>query len=529
VLFEELNQNLVDLTQAATWASHYTKRAISATNISYLIQYGRIQRVGINGRSYIDKTELQEYYDSIDLESQWKQQLGDDVNWQLSFVEFREKERTKHVHRLHPYKGKFIPQLVEYFLDEHTDDFKREVYFAPGDIVLDPFCGSGTTLVQANELGVHAIGIDVSAFNCVIANTKTSRYDLNELSSVLMELTTQLEHFQHHENNESNRAFEDDLSASLAAFNAKYFARCTAEDSTRKTSEFISAKETEFLTIFTDLKARYKIQIEPHNPRGFLDEWLLPPVRSEVEFLRERLKKFKNHALWNILTVILSRAVRSSRATSHADLGTLKTPVRAPYYCRKHNKICKPPLTILNWWKRYAIDTVQRLEAFDKLRTDSYQVCLHGDSRNLSLGDQLPLSNVEFAKLVDQKQIRGIFSSPPYVGVIDYHEQHAYAYELFDIERSDQAEIGPLMQGQGKHAREMYTLGIANVLRHNKQFLKTGYDVFLVANDKYNLYAQIAELAQMQIVNTFKRPVLNRVEKDRSRAYSETIFHLKEL
>ncbi|MGE0087128.1 MAG: DNA methyltransferase [Desulfococcaceae bacterium] len=40
------------------------------------------------------------------------------------------------------------------------DDFKKDVYFKPGDIVLDPFCGSGTTLVQANEMGMHAIGID---------------------------------------------------------------------------------------------------------------------------------------------------------------------------------------------------------------------------------------------------------------------------------------------------------------------------------------------------------------------------------
>ena len=49
-----------------------------------------------------------------------------------------------------------------------------------------------------------------------------------------------------------------------------------------------------------------------------------------------------------------------------------------------------------------------------------------------------------------------------------------------------------------------------------------------MANDKYKLYPDIAKLAGMEIVNRFKRPVLCRVEKDRSQAYSETIFHMKE-
>src|SRR5438094_786976 len=63
-----------------------------------------------------------------------------DLSW--SERELPERERTRHVHRLHPYLGKFIPQLVEAVLSR---------YFAPGQHVLDPFAGSGTTLVQAND------------------------------------------------------------------------------------------------------------------------------------------------------------------------------------------------------------------------------------------------------------------------------------------------------------------------------------------------------------------------------------------
>ena len=69
-----------------------------------------------------------------------------DLSW--SERELPERERTKHVHRLHPYLGKFIPQLVEALLERHVPG---------GGRVLDPFAGSGTTLVQALECGLRRV------------------------------------------------------------------------------------------------------------------------------------------------------------------------------------------------------------------------------------------------------------------------------------------------------------------------------------------------------------------------------------
>jgi len=40
--------------------------------------------------------------------------------------------------------------------------------------VLDPVMGSGTTLVQGNEMGMHTVGIDISPFNCLIARVKVA-------------------------------------------------------------------------------------------------------------------------------------------------------------------------------------------------------------------------------------------------------------------------------------------------------------------------------------------------------------------
>lgn len=156
---KETTLELLTIKQASDWASKHIKKKVTPSNISYLIQYGRIKKIGSNGDTFIVKEDLVRYYDSYlrKREIEWKEKLGEDLNWGLSFDYLKEADTTKHVHRLHPYKGKFIPQLVQYFLDSHTDDFKKEVHFKKGDVILDPFCGSGTTLVQANELGMSLL------------------------------------------------------------------------------------------------------------------------------------------------------------------------------------------------------------------------------------------------------------------------------------------------------------------------------------------------------------------------------------
>ncbi len=87
-------------------------------------------------------------------------------------------------------------------------------------------------------------------------------------------------------------------------------------------------------------------------------------------------------------------------------------------------------------------------------------------------------------------------------------------------------EIGPLFKGQGLEARQSYVQGISEVLRNCIKYLAYDFDIFLVANDKYNLYPEIAKSSGLKIVNQFKRPVLNRTERDKG-AYSEIIFHMK--
>ncbi len=109
--------DLLSIKEASEWATHYLKKNVTVSNISYLIQYGRIKKIDESGMTQVSKQELAAYYKSYNgnREVSWKNQLGEDLNWALSFDQYKEADTTKHVHRLHPYKGKFIPQLVECF------------------------------------------------------------------------------------------------------------------------------------------------------------------------------------------------------------------------------------------------------------------------------------------------------------------------------------------------------------------------------------------------------------------------------
>lgn len=592
------------LKEACKWASDYLGRQVTFNNLSYLIQYAKIHaydqegnlKKGINGDTRISLHELKQYYDRSRKEKRWKEILGEDVNWNLSFDNFREAERTKHVHRLHPYKGKFIPQLVEYFLNGHTNDFKKAVFFREGDVILDPFVGSGTTLVQCLELGLHSIGIDISKFNCMISEVKVRKYEMDKLDMALRRVARITEAFSKDRFWYENENGLDEL---LASFNQKYYPipefkfllgnirefegkleeeigelskrnvanrQMIVEEVLHRNKEQIISLEKKIADFanrnsvplqfrvsldnienlgneFADKYAKIvlhelgeitprqkqtKLDVasaEPFTNSRFLSRWFTERQRAEMQYYLEQIIHEDDPRIRDVMKIILSRTVRSCRATKHIDLATLIKPQSEPYYCRKHFTICRPVTTIIRHLKRYTEDTIKRLKEFDNLRKDVFCEVINDDSRNVNILEFIAKKNENFSRLLMERKIDGIFTSPPYVGQIDYHEQHAYAYELFSIERKDELEIGKQSNGTGKSAQSDYVAGISAVLLNVKKFLKKDAHILIVANDSKDLYPTIAKASGLKIVDVFRRPVLNRTERDKQ-PYSESIFHM---
>ena len=266
--------------------------------------------------------------------------------------------RTKHVHRLHPYHGKFIPQLVEVLLDR---------YFPAGGHVLDPFAGSGTTLVQALESGLEATGAELAAFNCLLMRVKTARYDLDALGAELRDA-------------------------------------CARVDSL-----LVQAARRE--------PVRARLVRAACRRRAVR----VPRPRSASTSTRD------------VLRVILSRAARSARRAAHFDLEAPGAPQTGEYWCHKHRRICRPVESAVGFLRRYTLDTLARIEAFAELRDDGREASvLHGDA-----------CTVEYAGAFD-----GVITSPPYPGLIDYHEQHRYAYELLGLDDRRELELGAADAGR---------------------------------------------------------------------------------
>jgi len=130
----------------------------------------------------------------------WQEKNIQTFGIDLSFAEVPESERTKHVHRLHPYLGKFIPQLVEVFLKK---------YFQPGQMILDPFVGSGTTLIEANLLNMPSVGVELSEFSYLIAKVKTQKYNVELVEKEILDILNKTKEFSRKIQKNQRSLFED--------------------------------------------------------------------------------------------------------------------------------------------------------------------------------------------------------------------------------------------------------------------------------------------------------------------------------
>ena len=306
--------------------------------------------------------------------------------------------------------------------------------------MLDPFAGSGTTLVQALESGHDAVGVDVAAFNCLLMRVKTTRYDLFRLERELRDALARLG---------QSRAARAGTSAS----GMRRAPRPSSSTSARVVEEY-------------------------------------------------------EHA--DVLRVVLARAARSARLTTHFDLDFPRVPQREPYWCHKHRRDVPPVQEADKFLSRYLLDTLDRIKAFQ-------QACEPAAERARS-------STETRGRWLSTAGSTAIVTSPPYPGLIDYHEQHRYAYELLDLDDRRDRELGAAPHAERAGGASTSTsCGIAAVLRRCAEALAPAAPVLVVVNDRRDLYPDDPRASGLQLVDRLERHV-NRRTGRRAGEYFESVL-----
>lgn len=115
--------------------------------------------------------EIMSIFNNLPLEQEW------------AFAEATRADTSYATHGYHRYPAKFIPQLAKKLISSYT----RE-----GNIVCDPFMGSGTTLVEAILLKRMAIGVDINPVAWLITKAKTTPVEPTRLEAESKKLLSEL-------------------------------------------------------------------------------------------------------------------------------------------------------------------------------------------------------------------------------------------------------------------------------------------------------------------------------------------------
>lgn len=174
------------------------------------------------------------------------------------------------IHDIHPYHAKFYPGIPQYFIEKYT---------TPSSVVLDPFCGSGTTLVECNLAGLKSIGIDINFLSSKISYCKIQQYEMDKL--------------MHYSNYVLNY---DDLKDIAFKDKDSWFTAANYIDLCKFYNAIISINDIKYRTLFE--VSLSSVLNKVCNKRdtwnlGYLSDNILPNKESKLSLRKEFEKKIK--------------------------------------------------------------------------------------------------------------------------------------------------------------------------------------------------------------------------------------------
>jgi len=246
---------------------------------------------------------------------------------------FHSKDGGHLRHAFHAFAAKFPPQLPAWFIHGLTD---------PGDVVFDPFLGSGTTVLEAMRLNRRAVGIDIDPLAVLISRAKTFHLDPEQVSSMGRTVIER---------------------AAVAQVNPSMLNR-------RVQSRFVDNKD-----------------------REFVEYWFRPDTILELEALMEEIETLQEPDYRQFFLMVFSSIIvtKSGGVSMARDLA----------HSRPHKVADKAPKSAIDSFAKRLAKLRPALEPIDGAYDPSIE---QGDVRRLSLGDNsvdLIVTSPPYANAID--------------------------------------------------------------------------------------------------------------------------------
>lgn len=209
--------------------------------------------------------------------------------------DFAKADTSYLTHGLHDYPARMIPQIARRLIEDYSQK---------GDFLLDPFCGSGTTLVEARLTGRNALGSDINPFAILLSKVKSTPIDI--------------------------------------------------ERSKFDTEKFLKRVESDYL----DKKKAEELPAPPADMYPNLLHWFKEDVSRDLEFLYEYVKNVKDADIQDLLKVVLSDTVFKSSNIDHRSSRFIR--ILPPDKLRSFRP------DVFGHFRKKLIDSISRIDSFTK-------------------------------------------------------------------------------------------------------------------------------------------------------------------
>lgn len=332
------------------------------------------------------------------------------------------------VHNFHWYPGRFIPQIPANLIDILTE---------PNDYILDPFCGTGTSLVEALRLGRYSIGVDSHPLAVLISSTETAPLTRDQIKEHIDRFGLKLEE------------------------RIRHYSRSGVPNKLNSESQLV--RELSVPEIL--------IEDNWYHPKTLFELACLKYTIDEisVEFIDQR-SRFKD-----LCSVAFSAILKhcSSQRNHYSYVADNMVP--------KDSDLKYEP-AIQQFWKRLE----QMILTLDQLAFELSQVFerypVESDSVNVVQGDARCLD------FIDNETIDAVITSPPYQGTLDTSTSHRlsaywFGWDLPDLKR---AEIGARWKRKRGSAFEEYAADMKKAYSEIHRVLRSGGKLAVVLGRSYS-------------------------------------------